>query len=106
MRKADAMTGLGATIISLTLIGGAVVFPSRAQTDAAQPASAPAQQGVPQSNTTQSRPPKRQHAAHPSSPGQQGSQPKPSQSGVKPQGNEMKGMPGTEGMQDQPSTPV
>jgi cobalt-zinc-cadmium efflux system outer membrane protein len=80
MRKADAMTRLQATIISLALISGAGVLPSRAQADAAQPASAPAQQGVLQSNST------------------------PSQSGVKPQGDEMKGMPGMEGMQDQTST--
>src|SRR5215831_581365 len=79
MRKADAMTRLRATIISLALISGAVVFPSRAQTYAAQPARAPAQQGVLPSNYTP-------------------------QSGVKPQGDEMKGMPGMEGMLDQTST--
>ena len=100
------MTRLRATIISLALIGGAAVVPSRAQTDPAQPASAPAQQAVPSSNSKQPRPPKRQHAAQAPGAGQQGPQPRPSQPGVKPQGDEMNGMPGMEGMQDHTSTPA
>src|SRR5215471_7984574 len=97
------MTKLRATIISIALIGSAAVLPSYAQTDAPQPASGPVQ-GIPSSNSTQPRPPKRQ-LSHASSDAQQSSQPKPSQLVAKPQ-DEMKGMPGMQRMNDQISTPV
>ena len=101
------MTKFQALIISLTLIGSPAVLPMRAQTNAAQQDNgAMAQQAPPTSSSEQSQKQKRQHAAHASGAALQGSQPKPSQPGAKPQGNEMEGMPGMEGMQHQTSTPA
>ena len=101
------MTKFQALIISLTLIGSPAVLPMRAQTNAAQQDnSTMAQQAPPTSSSEQSQKQKRQHAAHASGAAPQGSEPKPSQPGAKPQGNEMEGMPGMEGMQHQTSTPA
>lgn len=99
------MTKFQATIISLALIGSLAALPAQAQTYPAQQGnSATGQQAVPSSKPSPKR--SRQHAAHTSGSAQQGSQPKQSQPGAKPEGNQMEGMQDMEGMQHEVPTPA
>ena len=98
------MTKLEATIIFLTLIGGAVM-PMGAQTDAAQQGNTTMQQTESPAGSA-SRTHKRQHAAPLSPRAQQGSQPNQSQPAAKSEGSQMESMPGMEGMTNQTGIPV
>ena len=98
------MTKLQATIISLMLISILAVLPAHAQTSPPQEGNgATAQQAPPSSKQAPKR--SRQQAAHTSGSAQQGSQPNPSEPGAKPEGNQMEGMQGMEGMQHEAPTP-
>jgi cobalt-zinc-cadmium efflux system outer membrane protein len=92
------MTKFHAVFISLMLGSAPSFLRTQAQTNSTgQDNAATAQQTAPSSSSKPSQKSK-QHAAHASGAAQQGSQAKPAPSTAKPQGNDMKDMPGMQDM--------